>query len=242
MNHPSQLSIIVPVLNEAAGVVATLQALQALRSRGVEIVVVDGGSLDGTLDLARPLADQVLVAPRGRARQMNAGAAVAHGRILLFLHADTRLPEQADLTILEAIDDSLERRFWGRFDVVIEGRSPWLKLVARLMNLRSRLTGIATGDQAIFVARSAFRAAGGFPDIPLMEDIALSKALKRVGRLGHPVCLAARVSTSGRRWEKHGVWRTILFMWWLRLRYFLGADPVRLAIEYGYISEVHEQH
>lgn len=242
MNPQSQLTIIVPVLNEAAGVVAALQALQAMRARGVEIVLVDGGSTDGTLDLARPLADQVLVSPRGRARQMNAGAAMAHGRVLLFLHADTRLPEQADLTILVAIGDGLEGRHWGRFDVVIEGRSPWLKLVARLMNLRSRLTGIATGDQAIFVARSAFRAVGGFPDIPLMEDIALSKALKRVGRLGHPVCLVARVLTSGRRWEKHGVWRTISFMWWLRLRYFLGADPVRLALEYGYVPQVHDQH
>lgn len=242
MNPQPQLTIIVPVLNEAAGVVATLQALQMLRSRGVEIIVVDGGSTDGTLDLARPLANQVLVSPRGRARQMNAGAEMAHGRVLLFLHADTRLPEQADLTILEAIGDGLEGSHWGRFDVVIEGRSPWLKIVARLMNLRSRLTGIATGDQAIFVARSAFRAVGGFPDIPLMEDIALSKALKRVGRLGHPVCLATRVSTSGRRWEKHGVWRTISFMWWLRLRYFLGADPVRLALEYGYVPQVHDQH
>jgi len=233
------LTIIVPVLNEAVGIVATLQPLQALRSRGAEIVVVDGGSTDGTLDLARPLADQVLVAPRGRARQMNAGAALARGRVLLFLHADTRLPEQADLTILEVFGYVLEGRHWGRFDVVIEGRSPWLKVVARLMNLRSRLTGIATGDQAIFVSRSAFRAVGGLPDIPLMEDIALSKALKRIGR---PVCLAACVTTSGRRWEKHGVWRTILLMWWLRLRFFLGADPVRLALEYGYVPQVHDQH
>lgn len=239
MNYPSQLTIVVPVLDEAAGVVAALQALQMLRSRGVEIIVVDGGSTDGTLDLARPLADQVLVSPRGRARQMNAGAAVAQGRVILFLHADTHLPEQADLTILEAIGDGLEGRHWGRFDVVIEGRSPWLKLVARLINLRSRLTGIATGDQAIFVARSAFRAVGGFPDIPLMEDIAISKALKHLAR---PVCLAARVTTSGRRWETHGVWRTILFMWRLRLRYFLGADPVRLALEYGYVPQVHDQH
>jgi len=239
LSRQSPLTIIVPVLNEAVGIVATLQPLQALRSRGAEIVVVDGGSTDGTLDLARPLADQVLVAPRGRARQMNAGAALARGRVLLFLHADTRLPEQADLTILEVFGYVLEGRHWGRFDVVIEGRSPWLKVVARLMNLRSRLTGIATGDQAIFVSRSAFRAVGGLPDIPLMEDIALSKALKRIGR---PVCLAACVTTSGRRWEKHGVWRTILLMWWLRLRFFLGADPVRLALEYGYVPQVHDQH
>lgn len=237
LNDKPQLSIIVPVLNEATGVVAALQSLQAMRAKEAhraEIIVVDGGSTDGTSDLARPLADRVLSGPRGRARQMNAGAAVARGRVLLFLHADTRLPEGADRMILEAIGDVLDGRHWGRFDVVIEGHSVWLKLVARMMNLRSRLTCIATGDQAIFVSRSTFSAVEGFPDIPLMEDIALSKALKRIGR---PVCLAARVTTSGRRWEMHGVWRMILFMWWLRLRFFLGADPVRLALEYGYVPD-----
>ena len=231
LNEMPKISIVIPTLNEAAGIVKALQALQALRARGVELIVVDGGSTDGAPDLARPFADRVITAPRGRARQMNAGAAVARGRIVLFLHADTRLPEQADRAILESIDDG---RHWGRFDVMIEGCSSWLKLVARMMNLRSRLTGIATGDQAIFVSGAAFRAAGGYPDIPLMEDIALSNALKRLGR---PACLAACVTTSGRRWEKHGVWRTIVFMWWLRLRYFFGANPVGLAKEYGY--EVH---
>jgi rSAM/selenodomain-associated transferase 2 len=227
-----EISVIVPVLNEAAGMVAALKALAPMRGRGVEVIVVDGGSTDGTLELAGPLADQMVSAPRGRARQMNAGAAVAHGRTLLFLHADTRLPMNADELVALAVGDVLAGRQWGRFDVRIEGRSIWLRVVARMMNLRSRLTGIATGDQAIFVARSAFRAVGGFPDIPLMEDIALSKALLRLSR---PVCLAARVTTSGRRWETHGVWRTILFMWWLRLRYFFGADPYRLALEYGYV-------
>lgn len=232
MKAPPEISVIVPVLNEAAGIVAALEALTPLRARGTEVIVVDGGSTDGTLDLARPLADQIVSAPRGRARQMNAGAAVAHGRTLLFLHADTRLPVNADELVAPAIGDVLSGRQWGRFDVRIEGRSNWLRVVARMMNLRSRLTGIATGDQAIFVARSAFRAVGGFPDIPLMEDIALSKALLRLNR---PVCLAAHVTTAGRRWEAHGVWRTILFMWWLRLRYFFGADPYRLALEYGYV-------
>lgn len=229
-----KLSIVVPALNEAAGVVAALQALQTMRARGTEIVFVDGGSTDGTAELARPLVDRLLVSRRGRARQMNAGAAVAQGRMLLFLHADTRLPEQADRAVLDSAGEMPVGRQWGRFDVAIEGRSPWLKLVARMMNLRSRLTGIATGDQAIFVSRSAFTAVGGFPEIPLMEDIALSQALKRLSR---PVCLAARVTTSGRRWEKRGVWRTILLMWWLRLRYFLGADPARLALEYGYVPD-----
>lgn len=230
-----RLSIVMPVLNEAPGIEAALQSLQAMRARGAEVIVVDGGSTDGTSGLARPLADRVIVAPRGRARQMNAGAAVAQGRVLLFLHADTRLPEQADREVREAIGDVCDGgRPWGRFDVAIEGRSSWLKLVACMMNLRSRLTGIATGDQAIFVSRPVFRAVGGFPDIPLMEDIALSRALNHLGR---PVCLATRLTTSGRRWETHGVWRTILFMGWLRLRYFLGADPVRLAREYGYVPD-----
>ncbi len=230
------LSIIIPVLNEAAGIVNSLQALASLRRCGVEVIVVDGGSSDATRELASPLADQVLTAPRGRASQMNVGAAFARGRVLMFLHADTVLPENAPplvAQILDLRDGGRHRgRYWGRFDVRIAGRSPWLRLVATMMNWRSRLTGVATGDQAMFVSRSAFQSVGGFPDIPLMEDIALSSALLKLGR---PVCLTARVTTSGRRWEAHGVWRTILFMTWLRLRYFLGVDPHRLAREYGYV-------
>jgi len=227
-----EISIIVPVLDEAAGIVATLEALAPLRARGVEVIVIDGGSADATPELAEPLADRVIRSQRGRARQMNAGAAAAHGRTLLFLHADTRLPVRADELVALAVGDVLAGPRWGRFDVRIEGRSIWLRVVARMMNLRSRLTGIATGDQAIFVSREAFRAVGGFPEIPLMEDIALSKILLRLNR---PVCLAACVTTSGRRWETRGVWRTILVMWWLRLRYFYGADPHRLALAYGYV-------
>lgn len=228
------LSIIVPVLDEAAGIEPALAALAPLRSRGAELIVVDGGSRDATRELAAAQADRVLSAPRGRARQMNAGAAVARGRVLLFLHADTALPAAADRLVAQAIDLSIvgSGPHWGRFDVRIAGRSPWLPVVAAMMNRRSRLTGIATGDQAIFVSRAAFRGVVGFPDIPLMEDIALSRALLKLGR---PVCLSARVTTSGRRWETHGVWRTIVFMWWLRLRYFCGADPRRLALEYGYV-------
>lgn len=223
------LSIVMPVLNEASGIADALDALAELRRRGAEIIVVDGGSRDATVERARPGADRVLSAPRGRAPQMNAGAAAASGAVLLFLHADTRLPHDAD----HLVRDGLVRtsRSWGRFDVTIAGGSPMLALVATMMNLRSRLSGIATGDQAIFVRAEAFRTAGGFPDIPLMEDIALSKALKRSGR---PLCLRARVTTSARRWEIHGVVRTILLMWRLRLAYFLGADPARLARQYGY--------
>lgn len=214
-----------PVLNESTGIVAALGALAPLRDRGAEVVVVDGGSSDGTRAAARPLADRVLEAPRGRARQMNAGAAEAHGRTLLFLHADTRLPDAA----LPAIEEALRRRPWGRFDVAIAGRSGWLPVIAASMNLRSRLSGIATGDQAMFVTREAFEAAGGFPDQPLMEDIELSKRLKR---LGPPACLRARVATSGRRWDRHGVWRTILLMWRLRFDYWRGVPPARLVLRY----------
>lgn len=221
------LSIIVPCLNEAEGIGATLAATAPLRARGAELIVVDGGSSDGTAERAAPLADLVLTAPRGRASQMNAGAARARGEILLFLHADTQPPEEADTLIAEGLERT--RRGWGRFDVAIAGAHPLLRIVERLMNLRSRLTGIATGDQAIFVTRSLFTAVGGYPEIPLMEDIALSKRLKRYGP---PLCLRQRVLTSGRRWEKHGVARTILLMWRLRLAYWAGADPAELALRY----------
>ncbi|MGH8577199.1 MAG: TIGR04283 family arsenosugar biosynthesis glycosyltransferase [Gammaproteobacteria bacterium] len=222
----ARLSIIVPCLNEAAVIVEGLCALAPLRRQGAELILVDGGSSDATSALAGPWVDRVLRAPPGRARQMNKGAGEARGDILLFLHADTRLPQNADHLIAGALGGG---RVWGRFDVEIEGRHAMLRVVARLMNLRSRLTGIATGDQAIFVSRLAFRAIGGYPDIPLMEDIALSRRLKSLGR---PACLCERVTTSGRRWETHGVWRTILFMWRLRFQYFLGADPGRLAARY----------
>ena len=216
------LSIVVPVLNEAPGIASFLSALAPLRAQGAEVVVVDGGSADATVELARGLCDRLLTGPPGRARQMNAGARAARGERLVFLHADTRLPPDAARHILEA----LERHSWGRFDVSIEGVHPLLPAVAWAMNLRSRLTGIATGDQAIFVRREAF---DGFPDVPLMEDIAFSKAMKQKGL---PACLRARVRTSGRRWESRGVLATILLMWRLRLAYALGADPARLAERY----------
>jgi rSAM/selenodomain-associated transferase 2 len=223
------LSIIVPALDEGAQLAETLARLTLFRTRGAEVIVADGGSHDDTAKHALPLADRVITAPRGRGAQMNAGAAIASGDILLFLHADTRLPPDADGLVLEEMMRT--KAAWGRFDVTIEGRSRLLPLVATLMNLRSRLTGIATGDQAIFVDRQAFLQAGGFSDIPLMEDIALSRRLKR---LSPPVCLAARVTTSGRRWDERGAWRTILLMWRLRLAYFLGTAPDKLARQYGY--------
>ena len=224
------LSIIVPCLNEAEGIAGTVSALAPLRSRGAEVIVVDGGSSDGTVERAAPHADFVISARRGRASQVNAGAARARGEVLLFLHADTRLPESADALIVEGLRRL--RRGWGRFDVAISGSHPLLRVVAWLMNTRSRLTGIATGDQAIFATRSLFTAAGGYPDIALMEDIALCKRLKR---FGPPLCLRHRVTASGRRWEQHGVVRTILLMWRLRLAYWLGADPRNLAVRYDKI-------
>lgn len=223
------LSIVIPVLGEAAIVADALVSLAPLRARGAEIIVVDGGSRDGTPELARPLADQVIEAPCGRSTQMNAGAARAGGDVLLFLHADSQLPPDADRLIRDGLARSGRR--WGRFDVEIVGSSPLLRLIAFLMNARSRLTGIATGDQAMFVTRRAFQDAGGFPAIALMEDVAFSTRLKRSGR---PLCLSARVKTSGRRWEEHGVLRTVLLMWWLRLAYRLGARPDALARRYGY--------
>jgi rSAM/selenodomain-associated transferase 2 len=217
-----RLSVIVPALNEADGIARTLEALAPLRMRGHEVIVVDGGSTDATRALAAPLCDGLIEAPRGRARQMNAGAAAAAGDALLFLHADTLLPADADALVLAALRDSQ----WGRFDVRIEGRSPLLGVIAFFMNLRSRLTGIATGDQAIFVRRAAF---DGFPAQPLMEDIAFST---RMAGRSAPACLRQRVVTSGRRWEARGILRTVLLMWRLRLAYFLGASPDRLARRY----------
>ena len=224
----TRLSIIMPVLDEAPAIEAALAALSPYRGRGMEVIVVDGGSRDGTLALARPLADCVLSARRGRAAQMNAGAAVAHGEILLFLHADTRLPDNADILIRDALAQS--GLAWGRFDVRFDG-GRLLSLVAFTMNLRSRWTGIATGDQALFVTRAAFNAVGGFPSIALMEDVALSTHLKRISR---PFCIRTRVTTSARRWRQHGTLRTMFLMWRLRLAYFLGADPAELARRYGY--------
>ena len=220
----ARLTIIVPVLNERSVIVGLLASLAPFRERGVEVLVVDGGSNDDTLAAAAPGADRLIVAPSGRARQMNAGAAAARAPVLLFLHADTRLPANADELILKGL--AVSGLVWGHFDVRIESSSRWLPLVAWLMNLRSRATGIATGDQAMFVTRGAFAALGGFPDQALMEDVELSSRLLRCGR---PLCLRSPVITSGRRWVSRGVWRTIAVMWWIRLLYFFGVAPDRLA-------------
>lgn len=226
MNTPT-LSIIIPTLNEASGIIQVLENLQEFRRQGAEVIVVDGGSSDRTAELALSLADRVTSSQRGRGLQLNAGADKAAGNVLLFLHADTILPPSALALIREAVSKGAS---WGRFDVHIEGSIPGLGMVAFMMNWRSRLTGIATGDQAIFVTREAFKRLGGFPAIPLMEDIVFSSSMREADR---PACIAEKVKTSGRRWEKHGLLRTILTMWWLRLRFFLGASPDDLAREYA---------
>ncbi len=218
------LTIVMPVLNEAAGIAQALLALAPLRARGAQLIVADGGSSDDTVALARAGGARVVDAPRGRALQMNAGAQHASGDVLLFLHADTRLPANADTLIAQALAKG--SRVWGRFDVRIEGRPSFLRVIAALMNLRSRWSGIATGDQAMFMTRATFEAVGGFPAQPLMEDIEMSARLRKHSR---PACLRACVATSGRRWESRGVWRTVLLMWRLRYAYWRGAAPEGLA-------------
>jgi rSAM/selenodomain-associated transferase 2 len=222
-----RISIIIPALNEAGGIAVFLQGLRA-DAAGCEIILADGGSVDGTREIAGPLCDAVQECAPGRATQMNSGAAKAKGEILLFLHSDTRLPPSFPQAIASALSGGA---VWGRFDVRIEGRSPLLPLIARMMNLRSRLTGIATGDQAIFMTRAAFSAVDGFPDQRLMEDVEMSRRLKRLGK---PACIIGPAVTSGRRWDRNGALRTILLMWRLRLAYWAGADPETLAIRYGY--------
>jgi rSAM/selenodomain-associated transferase 2 len=223
-NLTMKISIIIPVLNEAPAIAQTLLALQPLREAGNEVIVVDGGSDDDIVTLANPYADKIIQGPRGRSRQMNTGAKLASGEILLFLHGDTFLPGRADRLIIEGMKKG--ERKWGRFDVNLSGKHLLLRVIEFLMNWRSRLSSIATGDQAIFVNRELFEVIGGFPEIDLMEDIALSKILKKYGR---PLCLHQPVLTSSRRWEEKGLFRTIFLMWFLRLAYFCRADPKRLA-------------
>jgi len=222
------ISIIIPALNEATLIVNHLSFLQPLRSAGHEVILVDGGSSDATIALSEPSVDRVIRSSRGRSRQMNAGAKAARGGILLFLHTDTLLPRGADQLIIHGIERG--GKVWGRFDVRLSGSHLLFRLIELLMNLRSRLTGIATGDQAIFIRRDLFETVGGFPDIDLMEDIALSKLLKKHSP---PLCLWQRVVPSSRRWEKKGILRTILLMWFVRLAYFFRTDPRRLAELYG---------
>ena len=219
-----RLAIVIPVLNEADGIEKFLSSLQSMRAAGHEIIIADGGSGDGTAQRAAPLTDQLIQCPRGRAVQMNAGAALARGDVLLFLHADCQLPHDSAALILDGLKH--QRRRWGRFDIKLSGDRFMFRVVAWFMNTRSRLSRISTGDQGLFVERALFASIGGFPVIALMEDIAITKRLKQIAA---PLCLNATITTSSRRWEKNGVWRTIWLMWRLRYAYWRGVDPADLA-------------
>jgi rSAM/selenodomain-associated transferase 2 len=220
-----RLSIITPVLDEEKAIEPTLENLRSLHT---EVIVVDGGSKDGTLEVARRMQVPVIVSSPGRARQMNAGAAVAQGDVLLFVHADTQLPPSAIDDIAAALEDT--RYIGGRFDLKLDDDGAIFRLIGFLISFRSRLTGVATGDQAIFVRRTIFEALGGFPEIPIMEDISFSRSLKRMGKVA---CLRSRVVTSARRWQKHGIGRTILKMWALKVLFLIGVSPFRLKRFYA---------
>ncbi len=222
-----RISIVIPVLNEAEVLAAHLQKLQTIRTQDHEVIVVDGGSKDDSQCLAEPQVDHLLVSTRGRALQMNKGAEVASGDVLLFLHVDTILPNDGIAAIIDRIKPGQE--VWGRFDVCLSGNRRFFRVIETMMNWRSRISGIATGDQAIFITRHLFQRMQGFADIPLMEDVELCRRLKKIQS---PVCLSQRVITSSRRWELGGVFKTIWLMWRLRLAYWLGADPSTLARQY----------
>jgi rSAM/selenodomain-associated transferase 2 len=221
-----RISIVIPVLNEEKHITATVAALP--RSQPHELVIVDGGSSDRTAEICNRLGATVLLSSRGRARQMNFGARRASGDVLLFLHADTRLPDSAFDDIQQALSNP--QCVGGHFDVQLDGAHWMLGVIGAMISLRSRLSQVATGDQAIFVRREVFAELGGYPDIPLMEDVAFARALKRKGRVA---CLRSRVLTSARRWERDGVWRTILKMWALKSLYLAGISPLRLKRYYG---------
>ncbi len=223
----SKISIIIPALNEASALSQNLPKLQTYRDRGHEIILVDGGSHDQSLAVARPMVDRYIQTVKGRAHQMNEGAEVANNEVLLFLHADTGLPDLADELILEALDAKQHR--WGRFNVKFNNEKFIFKVISAAMNIRSEMSGVATGDQAIFVDKNLFEDVGFFDRIPLMEDVALSKKLLKYSR---PSCLQETVMTSSRRWEKNGIYKTIFLMWRLRLAYFFGAKPEKLADQY----------
>jgi rSAM/selenodomain-associated transferase 2 len=222
-----RLSIVVPSHNESGLIGGLLSDLAPLRAQGHEIILADGGSDDRTLEVAAPLVDRIVSSARGRAVQLNAGAQAAAGDVLWFLHADTRVPPDASERLIQACGDG---RHWGRFDVRLSGSQRLLRLIETMMNLRSCATGVATGDQGIFVLRTLFETVAGFPDIPLMEDVTLSKRLRRHAR---PHCIRQpRLQTSSRRWEQNGIVATVVLMWRLRLAYFLGVAPGDLAKRY----------
>ena len=223
-----KLSIIIPSLNEAEHITQTLLKLQELRNQGHEVILCDGGSRDKTLQLAKNLVDHILSTQAGRAKQMNAGSKLATGDILCFLHADTLIPADFANLITGTLSDS--DRIWGRFDIRLSNTSLTYKVIAWFINKRSCISGVATGDQGIFIISNKFLKLNGYADIPIMEDIELSKRLLKISR---PICITKSfLITSSRRWEKNGIIKTVLLMWRLRLGYFLGASPTKLAKAY----------
>jgi len=221
------LSIIIPVLDEAEILPRLLEQLAAARERGAEIIVVDGGSRDDSVALAEAGGAKVVHAERGRALQLQAGVDASSGEALWLLHADSDIDPLSDQHIVWSLAEY--GRLWGWFSLRLASRSWLLRAVARAINVRSRLTGIATGDQGIFVLRSALLRIGGLPMQPLMEDVELCVRLKG---LGPPQVLLKRITTSARHWQRRGVLPTVLLMWRLRLAYALGADPADLALRY----------
>ena len=221
-----QATIIIPTLNEANNICHCLAQLKPLREKGFEIILVDGGSTDRTPQLAQALCDNIIITTAGRAQQMNSGATHAHGETLFFLHADTQLPQDFAQLLPQIQKSTL---YWGRFDIKFSSEQKAFKIIASMMNLRSRITGICTGDQVFFISQSLYKLSGGYPEIALMEDIAMSKKLKAICA---PLCLRQKVQTSSRRWEQHGIIKTIIKMWYLRLAYFIGIDPAKLARQY----------
>jgi len=234
--YPLNISIIIPILNEADNLPELIAHIVHLDPAPQQVILVDGGSLDGSVAIANSVLKSIETAQSitdwhiiestvGRAQQMNAGAMLATGDVLLFLHADTELPADA----IDNVQQAIAQYDWGRFDVRLDSREPLLKIVGLMINQRSRLMSIATGDQAIFIKKSIFEQIGGYPDQPLMEDIELCKRLKKIAR---PACLKSKVTTSARRWQQHGTWRTIFLMWHLRFDYWCRVSPDVLKQRY----------
>ncbi len=219
------VSIIIPVLNEENSIKELLQQLQVCRQQGHEVIVVDGGSHDNTRSVADSLSDKVISSEAGRALQMNNGATQSRHEVLWFLHADTLIPENA----IEQIQQALNKSDWGRFNVKLSGSHILFRIIETMMNVRSCVSGIATGDQGIFVKRKVFRQVNEYSNIPLMEDVDLSRKMKKLSK---PVCLKYTLITSSRRWEKNGISSTILLMWKLRFLYWVGVSPEYLVRQY----------
>ncbi len=220
------IGVVIPVLNEWQRVESLLEKAEEWHVG--EVIFVDGGSTDGTQDILDALGAHWIASRQGRALQMNEAARRVRGDILVFLHADTDVGEDA-FKLISVLFERYPDIVGGRFDVRLSGKGVMFRVIEFMINLRSRLTRISTGDQAMFVRRDVFESLGGFPEQPILEDIEFSRRLKRAG---HVICLRNKVVTSSRRWEQHGIFRTVLLMWKIRLFYWFGVSPDRLAKMY----------